>query len=113
MATYASLTPEQKDIVAGLTVQLRAFAGEFAKTNVKAQVLVDDWNSQVQAIVSSLDAGEVIPNLSGLAGAASVTKEELTSLVATSLVNLLGTYNTAAARQLYVKLAGPSNVIIS
>ncbi len=111
MATYDSLTPEQKDILGALTTQLRAFAGEFAKTNTKAEVLVDDWNAQVSAIVASLDAGEVIPNVSGLAGAASVTKEEVTNLMGTSLVNLLATYNTSGARELYVKLAGPGNVI--
>lgn len=111
MATYDSLTPEQKDILGALTTQLRAFVGGFAKTNTRAEVLVDDWNAQVSAIVASLDAGEIIPNVSGLAGAASVTKEEVTSIMATSLANLLATYNTATARELYVKLAGPGNVI--
>ena len=111
MATYASLTAEQKGILGALTTQIRAFAGEFAKTNTKAEVLVDDWNAQVSVIVASLDAGEIIPNLSGLAGAASITKEELTVLVATQLSNLLASYNTDSARELYVKLAGPANII--
>jgi len=111
MATYDSLTAEQKDILGALTTQTRAFAGEFARINSRAEVLVDDWNGQVAAIVATLDAGEIIPNLSGLRGAANVTKEEVTTLLGTSLVNLLATYNTAGARQLYVKLAGPGNVI--
>jgi len=111
VATYASLTAEQKDILGELTTQLRAFAGEFAKMNTKAAVLVDDWNAQVSVIVASLDTGEVIPNVSGLAGAASVTKEEVTALAATQLANLLAAYNTDSARELYVKLAGPANVI--
>jgi hypothetical protein len=111
MATYNSLTQEQKNILGALATQTRAFAGVLARANTIAEVLVDDWNAQVSAIVSSLDPGEVIPNTSGLAGAASVTKEEIVNLFDTSLTNLLATYNTATARQLYVKLAGPSNVI--
>lgn len=111
MATYNSLTVEQKNILGALTTQTRAFAGSLARDNTVAEVLLDDWNAQVAAIVASLDAGEIIPNLSGLAGAASITKEELTNLLAVSITNLLATYNTAAARELYVKLAGPQNVI--
>ena len=111
MATYNSLTQRQKEILGALTAQVRAFAGEFARTNIKAEVLVDDWNAQVSAIVSTLNAGETIPNISGLRGAADTTKEELTNLLSTSLPNLLSTYNTTAARELYVKLAGPDNVI--
>ena len=111
MATYDSLTQEQKNILGALTTQTRAFAGKLARDNTVAEVLVDDWNAQVSAIVATLDAGEIIPNLSGLNGAAAITKEELTTLLGTSITNLLATYNTTAARELYVKLAGPGNVI--
>ena len=107
MATYASLTTEKKNILAALTTQLRVFAGEFARTNTRAQVLIDDWMAQVSEIVSTLDAGEVIPNKSGLSGAASTTKEELTQLLGVSLPNFTSTYNSTTSRELYVKLAAP------
>lgn len=110
MATYASLTQTEKDIIDTFARVVRGFSGELAKLAQRGVVLEDDWDAQVSALIATLDPGEVLPDTGGLAGAADITHEELTSIV-TSIGSFLLTYNTPAARQLYVKLAGPQNVI--
>jgi NADP-dependent 3-hydroxy acid dehydrogenase YdfG len=111
MATYVSLTQEQKDQLHALLTQARAFAGTLARDMQDAQVLDDSWDATISAIVTTLDPGEIIPNESGLAGASPITKEEFEQMMNTNIPNLLATYNTAGARQLYAKYAGPGNII--
>jgi hypothetical protein len=110
MALYADLTPTEKDIIDAHNNNIRAWAGQLARLAQSGQALDDNWNAQVSAIITTLDAGSEVPDAGGLAGAADISKEEFQSIM-TSLGNLLATYNTDAARQLYVKLAGPGNVV--
>ena len=110
MATYASLAETEKDIIDTHARVVRGFASELAKLAQKGVTIDDNWDSQVSAIIATLDPGEVLPDTGGLAGAADITHEELTSIMG-SINTLLATYNTNAARQLYVKLAGPNNVV--
>jgi len=117
MATYASLTQEQKDIVQAYVNFARAWAGEQARTNNHGEAANDDWNAQINTIVGSLDTGEVIPNTSGLAGAASLTKEEVTTLTShlqnmqTDMSSHTGGFNTTTLRQAWIKAAGAANMI--
>ena len=60
MATYESLTQEEKNLLAAHTNTQRATAGEQGRTNNHYQALDDAWNAQISAIVNSLDAGEVV-----------------------------------------------------
>lgn len=84
MATYASLTAQQKATIAQAEVWMRgaisslvAYADN-ADFNLKEQY----WLGQVKPIVDSLDAGAVIPNSSGLAGAVDITKGEMVAAIA-------------------------------
>ncbi len=108
--TYAELTVEQQAIIQNFVGLLRAWTGEQGRTNNHGDVLNTDYNAQSSAILASLDAGEVIPNTSGLAGAASLVKEDVVSMVA-HVQGILTGYNTAAHRQLWVRAAGAGNLI--
>ena len=110
MATYAELSETDANVLDSHNNNLRGFVSELARLMQKAVVIDDNWDAQVSAIVTTLDAAAVIPDNGGLACAADMTKEEMQSIM-TSVANLLSTYNTNAARQLYVKLAGPNNVL--
>lgn len=96
-----------------LITQVRALAGALGRLNSTAEVFVDTWDAEVSAIVGSLDANTNIPNASGLAGASDLSKEEVTQMLGTSLAGLLTTYNSSAARQIYARFAGPTNLIRS
>ena len=108
--TYEELTTEQKALLQAFTTFTRAWCGEQARSNNHAEAANDDYNGQTSAIIASLDASEVIPNTSGLSGAASLTKEELVSIVA-HMQGFLSNYNTPPHRQLWTKAAGVSNMI--
>jgi hypothetical protein len=106
---YASLTAEQKGILNEYVRLLRALAGEQARVNNHAQALNEDY-AQVQTILGLLQSGDVISDGSGLAGSASLTAAEVTSLTAT-FQGLLAAYNQLGQRQLWAKAAGPGNLI--
>lgn len=110
MATYAQLTDEQKSILQDWINFVRATCGEQARANNHIDVANVQYGAQVQAIINSLDAETLLPNTSGLAGAGSVTKEELSSVFA-NLQGLIASYNTLGLRQAFAKLAGPQNLI--
>ncbi len=117
MATYASLTVEQQNILQNHTNLLRAWAGEQARANNHGSAINSSYNAQVSTILSSLDAGEVIPQTSGLAGSASLTKEEVTTLTShvqnmlTDMSTHTSGFNTATLRQAWAKATGASNLI--
>ena len=79
MATYESLTTEEKQKIAqaerwlrGAMSSLVAYADD-ADFNLKEQY----WLSEVKPIVDTLDPGEIIPNTSGLAGAVDITEAQM------------------------------------
>lgn len=79
MTTYSELTTAQKTKIAqaekyirGAISSLVAFADQ-ADFNLKEAY----WNSEIQPILNTLAANEVIPNTSSLAGAADVTRAQL------------------------------------
>lgn len=111
MATYASLTTEQKDILQHFVNALvRPAMGEVARMENHLSALNDDYNVQSSAIMALLDSDAVIiPNESGLSGTASLTKGEVITLVSYAQ-GILG-YNTSGHRQNYVKAAGAENTI--
>jgi len=117
MATYASLSQEEKDLCAAYTNMLRAWAGEQARANNHAAAIDADWVAQISTIINSLDVGEVIPNASGLAGAASLTEGEATTLtshcqnILTDMSTHSSGFNTAGFRQAWTKACGATNMI--
>ena len=105
MATYDSLTDEQKDILQYYMNHVRDWCGTQGRINHIAEAINDDYNAQASAIISSLDANEVIPDTSQLDGTVAITKEELISITA-HIQGVLTNYNTTAVRQLWTKAAG-------
>ena len=110
MPVYDRLSATDKDVVNAHNNTLRSWAGDLAKLMQRGLVLEDNWDAQVSAIIASLDAASTVPDSGGLSGAADITKEEFQSIMS-SLSAILASYNTAGARELYVKLAGPANVV--
>lgn len=108
MATFASLNPIDQAIVINTVNLLRASAGELARAINRIKAIADDTNAT--GLVTSLDANEVVPNTSGLAGA-----DELTRTEAVNLFNLLNgirtTNDTAPNRALMSKAAGINGMI--
>jgi len=107
MATYESLTPEQKAIATETQKQIRALHGQLARTLNQARSLqaAIDASGGLRDIVLSLDPTEVIPNTSGLAGSHDLSRGELSQLVGI-LDAFITTHDVDATRQLFAKAAG-------
>ena len=79
MATYASLSPEEKEDLADhylLEAQVMIDIYRLAK---RAEVVNSRWNDTISAIVGTLDVGEEIPNPTNYAGTDPITKENASS----------------------------------
>lgn len=111
MATWNELTNEQRDIYATWERQLRAVAGEQARTNNHWEALNDMYNAQILAILAELDDNTIVPNSSGLSGSQSLDSDaEAVSIMAHGQ-GILTNYNTQFHRQLWTKAAGVENMI--
>lgn len=106
---YADLATEQKNVLSEYVRLLRAWCGEQARTSNHAEALNDDY-AQVQTVLGELAGSDLIDDGSGLAGAASLTKDEVVSLTA-HMQGILSGFNTAGHRQMWAKAAGPGNLI--
>ena len=103
MATYNSLDSTDRAIVDNTTNLVRGAVSEMARIWNRIKAIADDSNAV--GLVTSLDAGQVIPNTSGLAGADDLTKEELVELY--NLLNgIRNTNDTLANRQKMSKSSG-------
>ncbi len=103
MATYDSLSAEDKAVVQNVVNLMRAGAGEIGRVFNHYQAIANDTNAT--GLVVSIDAGETIPNTSGLAGADDMTRAELVSMW-TDFVAMRSTYDIAANRAAWSKAAG-------
>ena len=108
MATYAELSAEDRAIVDNTVNMIRASAGEMARAWNRLKAIADDSNAT--ALVTSIDAGETIPNTSGLAGADDMTRSELVA-VWTVLNGIRTTNDTAPNRAAFSKAAGVNAMI--
>ena len=103
MATYAELSDSDKAVVQNVANLIRAGAGELGQIFNHIKAIADDTNAT--GLVTSIDAGETIPNTSGLAGADDLTRTELVALY--NLLNgIRTTHDTAANRAAMSKGAG-------
>ena len=111
MAWPGSLTAEEQEIV-------KVFVDQLFRSNILRVVqginlsrgIKIAWDSQISAMFGDLAAGDVIPNGSGLDGAASLTKAQVTSLL-TDLAAILTTYDSQAQRDKYISVIGAVNMI--
>lgn len=110
MALYADLTQEQKDQLAALERNTRGWLNSLATLLAQARALDAAWaaSNGGDALVASLDAGQVVPNSSGIAGAQNLTKEEWVQMRNAGLADFLLAYDTDAVRRVIAKAAGPT-----
>ena len=103
MATYAALSEPDKAVVQNTVNLVRSAAGSVAKTWNQMKAIADDANAV--ALITSIDAGDTIPNTSGLSGADELTRNEVVALY--TLLNLIHTTNdTTNNRAAMSKAAG-------
>jgi hypothetical protein len=110
MATYDSLSVEQKTLVQNFMAMLRSWAGEQARTNNHGDATNTGYLAEAEDIIALLDAGAIIPNESGLDGAAGLSKEDVLAIVQ-HFQFILANYNTSALRQIWARAAGALNLI--
>lgn len=111
MGTYNDLTQEDKDRLASFDVTIRPILGELARLNNGVQVVRDLYYGGVGAILAGLDANEIVPNSTGLAGTIALEPGELTNLM--SYLDGVFAYHTEAHQQLIIKACGPENMLRS
>lgn len=103
MALYSDLSASDKAVVQNTVNLIRASIGDKAKGWNRVRAIADDTNAV--NLVTSIDAAEIIPNTSGLAGADDLTRTEVVALY--NLLNADRTTNdTAANRAAMSKGAG-------
>ena len=109
MAAFSALTADQQSQLLGFMPVLRAGIAELAKVCNHGARLDQTWTAGIKAIVASLDAGTVIPDTTGLAGAASLTSDDLNAMM-TAIEQGLAVLDTAAQQAAYLKAVGAANV---
>jgi hypothetical protein len=110
MATYASLSQSEKDTLAAWERNFRGWANGIMATGIiQARALDASHGASGGAgdILATLDANEVVPNSSGIAGALDLDTVEWTTLV-NAFDTFLTTYDTVNVRQHLAKAAGPT-----
>lgn len=108
MGTYANLSTQDKAVVQNTVQLIRAAAGSMSKVWNTIKAISDDTNAT--GLVSGLDAGEIIPNESGFAGADDMTKTQIVS-VYTIFTGIRTTHDTAGNRALMSQAAGINNTL--
>jgi hypothetical protein len=110
MATYDSLTAEQKGIVEAFERNFRGWINTLATGIIQARALDASFDAGGGAgdIIATLDPGERIPNTSGIAGAQTLQTDTDWAALITGLQAYLTTYDTEATRQRIAQAAGPT-----
>lgn len=111
MGLYVDLSQSDKDILAAFERNDRGWLnGIISRGIIEARALKAalDASGGAGDILDSLDAGEVVPDSSGIAGTQPLTKEQWLILRTTGLADFLTTYDTLAVRELLAKAAGPT-----
>lgn len=109
MATYASLSEQDKAVVQNTVNLIRASVGSLGKGWNVIKAIADDTNAV--NLVTSLDAAEVIPNSSFLAGSDDLTRTEVVALY--NLLNSIRTTNDTTANRAAMSKAAGINALLS
>ena len=112
MATFASLTAAQQKAVTDFSVMLRGSIGQLARILNSLNALNADYNSVVSPILALLtgaDSTTPIPDSTGLAGTMPLAPADMITL--TSHIQAALVINDAAHLSVWVKAAGPTNVV--
>jgi hypothetical protein len=108
MATYASLSDSDKAVVQNTVQLIRGMTGSFARNFNALNAIAADTNAI--NLILSIDAGDTIPNESGLAGADDMTRSELAAIY-NDFVTMRDAHDDAAARAEWSKAAGINALI--
>ncbi len=107
--SYATATPAQQARVNNFVTQLRATVIRQWQLQNAVNVLVQDWNSDILAILGS-PQGISITDGTGLAGAVPLTDTQVTNLF-----GILQTWQTntmtAGNKDIFMLATGPNNAI--
>lgn len=105
MTTYNNLTAEQKKNLKDFSTVVRPLAGQIGKLMLTFKDAILTYNAIIKPIIDSLDAGEIIPNETGLSGAQPVDKQILVDFI-NAISQVESGFNTDANRSDWIKLAG-------
>lgn len=108
---YEDLTPEQQTMLDEWLTLVRPMLGELGRLVYRFSVAQDAYNSHVGDIFALLAGSDEVPNASGLAGAATVLKSEMVTVL-TDAADLVTTFDTDEKRQLMTKFAGAASLIV-
>ena len=103
MGLYNDLSPSDKAVVQNTANLIRASIGSLGNGWNVIKAIADDANAV--ALVTSIDAGDTIPNTSGLAGADDMTRTELVAMY-NLLKSIRDTNDTTNNRNAMSKAAG-------
>lgn len=108
--TFEKLTPEQQALVSTwVAVKFRPTVAAMARAfSALAALDLEDWQPTVALLVTGLDAGIVVPDQTGLAGAQTLISDDIVSLM-TTIEALLQVQNKMSNRAQYNKIAGIVN----
>tara|TARA_R110000772_G_scaffold267971_1_gene393533 strand:- start:7759 stop:8097 length:339 start_codon:yes stop_codon:yes gene_type:complete len=107
MATYASKTQAEKDLVAAFERDFRGWLNQLASLLISARALQasNDAPNSVATIVDDLGIGETIPNTSGISGAQGLTEADWETLTV-AMDNFITATDTPTLRQAIAQAAG-------
>ncbi len=110
MATYASLTPEQRDVYQNWQNLQRAWCIAQAKANNLGEAINVAYTAQIQGILATLDDNTIAPNTSNLDGSQGLDSDAEAVTIQSHIQGILGSYNTSGHRELWAKAAGAGNL---
>ncbi len=105
--SVATATPAQLQRLNNFVNQLRAATIRVWQLNNITTMLVEDWNSDILAIIGT-PAGTVINDNTGLAGAVPLTDTQVTNLFGILQTNQT-TFMTASNKDVFMLATGPNN----
>jgi hypothetical protein len=103
--TYEDLTSEQREVLQVYLRELRPAAIQFAASAHRASLLGASYGTQVESILSLLDAGAEIPNTTNLAGAEGLLKEEVEELSG-DVQDIGDAFSSPEKQAIYLKACG-------
>lgn len=114
MAWPESLTADQQTAVLAFTTNCRSFAAQLAQLNILGAAISAAWAGGISTYVSSLQSGDIIPNVSSLAGSQDLQQADVANIAgyATTISNPAnasqgtGGYSSAFIQALLIKAAG-------
>ena len=107
---FTELKPEQQAQIIAFMSVFRPNVGLIARVMNKFAQMDGLWVTNISPLMAALDPGEVIPDPTGLAGAAPLMHEQVAGIMA-DVESVLKEHNAPANRAAFVIVAGPLNTI--